>query len=211
MDKVDELEQAILNQADHIARQYQEQARHECEEIHRESNEKIRLNEERAVLVAKSESERSFRRKVQASELKLQTAVDQLRWALILSIEEKLREKVEKLVQNQQQYYPVLLAFIKKAISELEHPEIIVELNQRDYELLNARFDDLDRDTGKDNTIKLSVNSKIRIGGAIIKSSDDKFRIDNSFEGRLKRFQSRLHQRIDERLFLRSRDKVLGG
>ena len=68
MDKVSELQEAILARANRLAEQYREQARNGHAEILRDAAEKLRLREEREVLVAKAMAERAYRRQVQSQD-----------------------------------------------------------------------------------------------------------------------------------------------
>ncbi|MCB1831331.1 MAG: ATPase, partial [Gammaproteobacteria bacterium] len=83
MDQVEELEQAILAQANRLASEYRERAERSRDNILREAGERLHLREEREVLLAKAKAERAYRRRVQANELQLRKEMDHLRWNLV--------------------------------------------------------------------------------------------------------------------------------
>ena len=74
------LERAIMARAEELAQEFHDKAKRQKDTILRDAAERLHMAEEREVLVAKAEAERHFRRVTQASELKLQARLDQLRW-----------------------------------------------------------------------------------------------------------------------------------
>ena len=76
---VETLETALLERAQHLADEALASARQSRDRIIREENERLRLREEREVLMAKAIAERDFRRNVQANELNVEEELDRLR------------------------------------------------------------------------------------------------------------------------------------
>ena len=199
MDKVSELQEAILARANRLAEQYREQARNGHAEILRDAAEKLRLREEREVLVAKAMAERAYRRQVQSQELKLQARLDQLRWNLVTGIRERLLEQLRKLVQDEQRYVPILKAFLQQGASQLQPQELIVEVNAPDRDRLARHWEDYTAlASGKQLT--LGEQTLDCIGGLNIRSVDNRVRFDNTFEGRLHRLDAKLNPTVQERL-----------
>ncbi len=87
MNQVQELEQAIMGRAERLAGEYRERAQRSRDGILREAAERLRLREQREETIAKSLGERSFRQQVQASELKMQSQLDLVRWNLVTDVE----------------------------------------------------------------------------------------------------------------------------
>jgi V/A-type H+-transporting ATPase subunit E len=77
-----QLEQALIRQAESLAREQRERADSGKARILNEATDKIRLAEEREVLSAKAEAEKIVRRHTQAAETRLAAELDRLRWAL---------------------------------------------------------------------------------------------------------------------------------
>lgn len=199
MDKVNALQEAILARANHLADQYREQARIGRAEIQREAAEKLRLREEREVLVAKAMAERAYRRRVQSQELKLQARLDQLRWNLVIGIRERLLDQLRILAQDEERYLPMLKAFLQQGASQLDAPQLIVEVNAADRRRLSR---DWEHFAAQENSKQLVLGEHTLdcVGGLRIRSSDNRKRFDNTFEGRLHRLETQLNQKVQERL-----------
>jgi V/A-type H+-transporting ATPase subunit E len=198
-DKVNELEQAIIKRAEHLAEQYRQQGRTARGDTLREANEKLRLREEREVLVAKALAERAYRRKVQSHELKLQAKLDQLRWNLITGVSDQLGERLKDLVADEARYLPMLRELLSAAAAALDADELVVEANERDRARLAADWASFAALVpGK--TLTLAEGHIDCIGGLRVRTPDDRIRFDNTFEGRMHRLHAVLHQSIQERL-----------
>ena len=74
--QVTQLEQALIRQAESLAREQRDRAESGKARILNDASERIRLAEKREVLAAKSEAERMVRRQTQAAETRL--AADQI-------------------------------------------------------------------------------------------------------------------------------------
>ena len=83
MDQVTELESAILQRANRLAAEFKQRAERSRDNILREASDRLRLREEREILAAKTQAERSYRQRVQAAEIKHQEELDRLRWDLV--------------------------------------------------------------------------------------------------------------------------------
>ena len=104
MNQVDELEQAILARAERLATQYRERAGRSRDNILREAAERLRLREAREEGIAKALGERTFRQRVQASELKMQTHLDRVRWNLVQDVERRLAERMRAFMADEHAY-----------------------------------------------------------------------------------------------------------
>jgi len=179
MEQVTELETAILNRANRLAVEYRERAERSRDNIQQEAHKRLHLREEREVLLAKSKAERTFRRQVQANELKLQKEMDHLRWNLVISVKQQLQERVATLVEDEATYLSLL----------------------KDHSKLKPIWDSFYQDLVPSKTITLSAATINTKGGVTISSDDGLIRLDNTFEGREERLEHRLHHVILERLF----------
>ena len=90
-DQVAALEKAILERARSLAGEHLQQASRARERIMEDSAERMRLLEEKEILVAKAKAEREYRRRVQASEIRMQSELDRLRWGLVQSVLDNVR------------------------------------------------------------------------------------------------------------------------
>ena len=204
VDKVKELEDAILQRASRLATEYNKQAEIGRDTILRETAEKLHLREHREVLLAKSKSERAYRRKVQANELKLHSEMDHLRWNLVEGVRTDLSGQIKAFTEDEQAYLPFLLELITQGMQEIESEQLTVALNRKDLERLRPKWDAFIEPLIALHTpakqITLSLEPITTLGGVLIQSADNRIRLNNTFEGRIERLESRLYQIIIERL-----------
>ncbi len=200
-----ELEQAILSRAQALVEEQYAHARQATERITNDCNERLHLREEREVLIAKSEADRAYHRKVQASEIQLQAELDRLRWELVQDVMHKLRQRLAKLVEDENEYLPLLHKLLGQAANLIEKRELVVEVNTRDYQRLYKRWDSIVQLVAPEKKIHLkSVTSGPVcecVGGLMICSEDRRICVDNTFEGIIRRMENQLHQAILSRLF----------
>ena len=198
-DKVTELEQAILARAERLAEQYRQQGLNVRANTLREVTEKLRLREDREVLVAKAVAERAYRRKVQSQELKLQARLDQQRWELASAVRDQLTVRLRALVADAATYLPILQALLVEAAGEMPEQELVVEVNERDRAQLAADWPTFAA-LVKDKQLTLADGHIDCIGGLRLRTPDHHVRLDNTFEGRMHRLEVALHQSIQEHL-----------
>lgn len=200
MNQVQELEQAILARAERLAGEYRERAQRSRDTILRDAAERLRLREQREESIAKSLGERTYRQQVQASELKMQSHLDRVRWNLVADVERRLARRMEALTKDEATYLATLRAYLAQAAAEIEAQELRVEVNARDQRLLGDRWDALVADAAPGKKVVLAEEPIDTLGGMRVSSTDERIRVDNTFEGRLERLRKRIQQVILERL-----------
>ena len=202
MNQVDELEQAILARAERLAAEFRERAGRSRDSILREAAERLRLREAREEAIAKALGDRFFRQQVQASELKMQTHLDQVRWNLVRDVERGLANRMRTFMEDEATYEAWLDRLIVEAANLIETPDLIVAANALDQHRLNARCDQLTASLppGKTATLALAADALSALGGAVITSQDGRIRIDQTFEVLIERLRPRIQQTILERL-----------
>ena len=200
MNQVNELESAILARAHALAAEYRKRANRSKDNILRDAAERLHLREEREVLVAKALAERAYRRRVQSNELKLRKQMDLLRWNLVQGVLDRLSERMEELVRDEENYLPLLRAFVIQGAVLVERDQLVVEVNATDLRRLQEVWDESYRNAVPGKTLVLAAEPVATVGGAMVRSTDNRIRVDNTFEGRLQRLHQELHQRIVERL-----------
>jgi V/A-type H+-transporting ATPase subunit E len=199
--QIGELESALLARARDLAEEHLAQATSACARIAAETNERLRLREEREILAAKAAAERAFRQRQQAAEIKQQEETDRLRWNLVLGMMDRLASELEQLSRDEKAYLPLLRRLLAQAAGAIEDRELVAELNARDRARLAADWEAFCRDAGAGKRITLAPETMESIGGVRVRNVADTVRVDNSFEGRLDRLQGALHQVAMERLF----------
>ncbi len=198
---VDDLETALLERAQRLADEALSLGRQNQDRIIREENERLQLREEREVLLAKASAERNYRRRVQASELKVHEQLDQLRWSLTQSALERMRDSLRELVNDEKAYLPILKRLLKEAVTALEQPEVVAEFNERDRERVRGDWEVLCQEVIPGKRVLLSDQCHRDVGGVRVHGLDDSIQIDNTFEGRFERWERKLHETLIERLF----------
>lgn len=200
MNQVEELERAILARAERLAGEYRERAHRSRDNILREAAEKLRLREQREEAIAKALGERTFRQKVQASEQKMQSHLDRVRWNLVKDVEGRLTERMQAFMDDEISYLAHLQALIRQSAQVIERDTLIVEANARDLKRLDAHWPQISGAASAGKQLTLASDPIEVLGGIIVHSTDNRIRVDNSFEGRLERLRSKIQQTILERL-----------
>lgn len=200
MNQVQELEQAILARAERLASEYRDRANRSRDSILREAAERLRMRESREESIAKTLADRTFRQQVQASELKMQTHLDRMRWNLVQDVERALAGRMKAFSEDLGRYEPWLESLIVRAANLIEEKSLIVSANARDLHRLAERWDAILETLPSHKTVILSKEPIETLGGVLVASRDRRIRIDNTYEGRLERLRAAVQQVILERL-----------
>jgi V/A-type H+-transporting ATPase subunit E len=202
MDQVTELESAILQRANRLAVEFRQRAERSRDNILREASDRLRLHEEREVLLAKALAERAYRRQVQANELRLRAQMDQVRWNLAKEVQERLLDRAAAFAKDADRYLPALGRLLAVAVAEFPgEVELVAEFNADDRQRLAPRWAEFAQDSVPDRPVALGAEPVRCTGGVIVRTPDNRIRVDNSFEGRMQRLEIRIYQTIVERLF----------
>ncbi|WP_456372869.1 V-type ATP synthase subunit E [Thiolapillus sp.] len=198
---VSDLEQALLERAEKLAQEYRDRAQRARQHILEDAQERLRIREQNEVLAAQAQAERHYRRQVQASELRLKSDLDRLRWQLIQSVMQELPKRLAQIRKDQQRYWTFMKALLRHSVAHMEQHDLVVEVNAQDQQHLQAGWEDFISDLDVHRHIRLASTPCHCSGGLVLRSADNRIRIDNSFEGRIERLQGDLLQVITERLF----------
>jgi V/A-type H+-transporting ATPase subunit E len=200
-DQVDTLEQAILQRAQALAEEQISQGNRARERILQASSEKLALLEDRELLAAKAQSEREYRRLVQASEIQRQAELDGLRWALVESVMEGVGVALAELSADEPRYLPVFKALLTEAASAIGEQELVATVNDIDHRRFAEGWDKIARAAVPETRVSLSAEFASCTGGVRVNSKDGRISVDNTFEGRIERLEQELHTLILARLF----------
>jgi len=199
--QLDALEQAIMARAEHLAQEFNDKAHRQRDHILRDAAERLHNAEEREVLAAKAEAERLFRRVTQASELRLQGRLDQLRWELVQTVQGRLSERMQALREDRKKYREWLVQMIQEAVELLPDNDLTAEVNAEDLSWLNADWPDLASLAAPGHNIKLLDKATWGSGGIRLRTADGFAQVDNRFEGRLARLEAEVQRVILQQLF----------
>lgn len=195
------LEQAIMARAENLAQQFNDKANRQRDHILRDAAERLHIAEEREVLAAKAEAERLFRRVTQASELKLQGRLDQLRWELVQTVQGRLKERMQALCADRPGYRKWLVQMVREAAELLPEGELTAEVNTEDLAWLRDEWPDLVSEAAPGRSIRLADQATWGSGGVRLRTADNRAQVDNRFEGRLSRLEARIQRVILQQLF----------
>jgi V/A-type H+-transporting ATPase subunit E len=200
VNQVQELEEAILARAERLAGEYRERANRSRDSILREAAERLRMRESREGSIAKTLADRTFRQQVQASELKMQTHLDRMRWNLVQDVERALAGRMQAFSEDLGRYEPWLERLIVRAVNLIEEKSLVVSANARDLQRLAERWETILETLPSHKTVTLSKEPIETLGGVLVASRNRRIRVDNTYEGRLERLRPAVQQVILERL-----------
>lgn len=198
---IEELEEALLERARKLAKEYLARAQRARQHILEDAQERLRLREQQAVVRAQTEAERFYRRQIQASELGLQKRMDQLRWDLIQSVLKDASRRLEELAADADRYETILGMLTREAAISIEKESLVAEMNARDLQRLQPRWDVFVDQLQLNKTIELHPRPLNCSGGVLVRCKDNRIRVDNTFEGRMERLETQVLQVATERLF----------
>ncbi|HOP16165.1 MAG: ATPase [Gammaproteobacteria bacterium] len=195
------LERAIMARAEDLAQEFHDKAKRQKDTILRDAAERLHMAEEREVLVAKAEAERHFRRVTQASELKLQARLDQLRWEMVQTVQTRLTERMQKLCADHTVYRAWLVEMIRQAAALLPAGDLTAEVNADDLSWLSTQWQALATEAAPERTIHLAEKATWGSGGVKLRTADNRAQVDNRFEGRISRLEAAIQRSILQQLF----------
>jgi len=204
--QVTQLEQALIQQAETLAREQLHNADSARKRILAESAEKLKLAEEREVLAAKVEAERQVRRQIQAAETRFAAELDRLRWALTEAALSGVKVEFKKLVQDEARYLPALEAWLAAAAQALPDGELVAEVRPEDEHRLAAVWAEMAARAAPGRAVTLASHGRPSLGGIRVRLADDRARLDQTFEARQARLADELARVAMERLFASAPD-----
>lgn len=204
--QVSQLEQALQQQAESLAREQLQNAEATRARILAESAEKLKLAEEREVLAAKVEAERLVRRQTQAAETRLAAELDRLRWALTQATLAEVKTAFRKRVQDEARYRQTLEAWLGAAAQALPPGDLVAEVRAEDAQRLAPIWAELAARAAPGRSVSLVPHGQPSEGGLRVRLADDRARVDQTFEARQARLADELARVAMERLFASAPD-----
>ncbi|MDP2431011.1 MAG: V-type ATP synthase subunit E family protein [Pseudomonadota bacterium] len=204
--QVTQLEQALIRQAESLAREQRERAESGKARILNEVSDKIRLAEEREVMAAKVEAEKHVRRQAQAAETRLAAELDRLRWALTEATLSGVQMAFQELVDDDERYLEVLEQWLAAAAKDLPPGDLVAEVRPADQPRLARDWAQISERAAPGRKVELSVHSQISEGGIRVRLADNRARYDQTFEARQSRQADELARVAMERLFASAPD-----
>lgn len=203
--QVSQLEQALMQQAETLAREQLQNAESARARILAESAEKLKLAGEREVLAAKVEAERLVRRQSQAAETRLAADLDRLRWALTEATLSEVKTAFRRLAQESR-YPAVLEAWLAAAAQTLPPGDLVAEVRPEDEKRLAPLWTGMTARAAAGRTVALSSHGRPSEGGIRVRLADNRAQLDQTFEARQARLADELARVAMERLFASAPD-----
>ncbi len=204
--QVTQLEQALIRQAESLAREQRDRAESGKARILNDASERIRLAEKREVLAAKSEAERMVRRQTQAAETRLAADLDRLRWALTGVTLSGVQMAFKKLVDDDERYRAVLEQWLATAARELPPGDLVAEVRPIDQPRLIMAWEGIKARAAPGRVVELTTHGMISMGGLRVRTADNRAQLDQTFEARRLRLADELARVAMERLFASAPD-----
>ena len=204
--QVNQLEQALIRQAESLAREQHERAESGKARILNDASERIRLAEKREVLAAKSEAERMVRRQTQAAETHLAAELDRLRWALTEATLSGVQMAFKELVDDDKRYLAVLEQWLATAARELPPGDLVAEVRPMDQPRLAMDWEKIKARAAPGRVVELTTHGMMSVGGMRVRMADNRAQLDQTFEARRLRLADELARVAMERLFASAPD-----
>lgn len=201
-----QLEQALIRQAESLAREQRERADSGKARILAEASDKIRLAEEREVMAAKAEAEKIVRRHTQAAETRLAAELDRLRWALTESSLAGVKLAFQELVEDGPRYLAVLEQWLAAAVQSLPGGDLVAEVRGSDQPRIAPAWAEMVARAAPGRKVELVTHGKISEGGIRVRLADNRAQLDQTFEARQSRMADELARVAMERLFASALD-----
>ena len=204
--QVSQLEEALLQQAQTLARELLQNAESARTRMLAESAEKLKLAGDHEVLAAKVEAERLVRRQGQAAETRLAAELDRLRWALTESALSEVKTAFRQLVQDDTRYLGVLEDWLAAAAQALPPGDLVAEVRPQDEKRLAPVWNEMIARAAPGRTVTLATLGHPSEGGIRVRMADNRAQLDQTFEARHARLVDELARVAMERLFASAPD-----
>ncbi|MEW5786286.1 MAG: V-type ATP synthase subunit E family protein [Pseudomonadota bacterium] len=204
--QVTQLEQALIRQAESLAREQRQNAEAAKARILTESAERLQLAEEREVLAAKAEAERLVRRHTQAAETRLAAELDRLRWALTEATLSGVQLAFQELVDDDPRYMEILESWLAAAVQALPDGDLVVEARPEDQARLTLSWSAMTSRVAPGRKVELAFHGGRSDGGFRVRLADNRAQLDQTFEARQARLADELARVAMERLFASAPD-----
>lgn len=204
--QVTQLEQALIRQAETLAREQRHNAESAKARILNESSERLKLAEDREVLAAKADAERLVRRHTQAAETRLAADLDRLRWALTEATLSGVKLAFQELVDDDARYLAVLEQWLAAAVQALPVGDLVAEVRGSDQPRIAPAWAGMVARAAPGRKVELVAHGMISEGGIKVRRADNRAQLDQTFEARQSRMVDELARVAMERLFASAPD-----
>lgn len=195
-----ELINSLFARARSLAHEHLSNAQNARSRIVSEANDRLRLKEEREILSAKALAERTFQRRVQAAEVRLQGEIDRLRWTLVQGVVGEARARFIAFAAEDGPYREWVSRRMREAAARLPEGRLVARMNAEDRARIAHAWGSV-VDAAPGRTVALSPESLGVAAGFMLYTEDGRIRVDETLEGRLERLEAELHRTVMQHLF----------
>lgn len=204
--QISQLEDALIRQAETLAREQLQNAEVLRARILAEAADKLKLAEEREILSAKAEAERMVRRQTQAAETRLAAELDRLRWALTEATLSGVRIAFQELVNDAAAYFQSIEAWLGAAARDLPEGDLVAEVRVDDEKRLAHVWAEMVARAAPGRKVELVSHNRASEGGVRVRLRDNRAQLDQTFEARQERLADELARVAMVRLFASAPD-----
>src|SRR5699024_3671884 len=112
-----------------------------------------------------------------------------------------IRQALGTMADDESHYLERIKALITTAALPLPEGALVIEVNARDRDRLAAHWEAFTREAMPGRQVSLAIQAGDCMGGVLVRTEDNRVRLDNTFEGRLDRYARTAALLIDEALF----------
>ena len=199
--QVSQLEDALIRQAETLAREQRQNAESAKARILKEGTDRLKLATDREGLAARDEAERLVRRQVQAAEFRMAAELDRLRWALTEDILSGMQLAFRHLVEDDRRYLELLEGWLASAARALPAGDLIAEVRALDQPRLEPAWAKMAERAAPGRKVALHSHGSNSEGGIRVMLADQRAQIDQTFEARRSRLADDLAREAMEHLF----------
>lgn len=199
--RISQLEKALLDQAETLARERLQNAAATRDRLLDEAAERLAAAEARERHQVRVQADRLVSRRVQAAEGRLTAELDRLRWALTQAAISNVRLALVDLSQDSQRYLAVLESYVAAAASRLPEGDLVAEVNGTDLAMLGPLWSALSARAAPGRRIELAGHGRDSLGGVSVRLADNRARLDQTFEARMERLAETMAGVVIARMF----------
>lgn len=199
--RVSQLQQALLDQANSLARELIGNAEATRMRICNEGAERLATAEARERQVFQHEAERLFKRLIQSAEAQQTADLDRLRWALTETVLANVHNAMRELTRDPARNRPWLERLLADGAARMPRGNLVAEVNSADFSLLQSNWLPLCQRAAPERQITLACHGHDSLGGLCLRLDDNRVRLDQRIEARLERLAEPLAGIIMARLF----------
>jgi vacuolar-type H+-ATPase subunit E/Vma4 len=199
--QVSQLEDALIRQAETLAREQRQNAESAKARILKEGADRLKLAADREGLAARDEAERLVRRQVQAAEFRMSAELDRLRWALTEDILSGMQLAFRDLVKDDRRYLDLLEGWLASAARMLPAGDLVAEVRALDHPRLEPTWAGMVARAAPGRKVELHAHGSMSEGGIRVMLADRRAQVDQTFEARRSRLADEIAREAMEHLF----------